>query len=90
MSIVMDDRKEPLYGVVMDTGGKTGGTMKTFSMNNWEKSASELISVEYSTYKRPVENTNTQWNGDDKQQSLFKIDDVDAFVVITDDHYVIL
>jgi hypothetical protein len=87
MSIVMDDRKEPLYGVVMDAGGKSGGSMSTFSMINWEKSASELSSLEYSSGKN-IENV--QSNSEIKQQSLFKIDEVDAFVVISDDHYIIL
>eukprot|EP01041_Mallomonas_annulata_P004915 gene4915-9805_t len=88
-SVVMDDRTEPLYGVVMDTGGKTpSGVMTTSSMVNWEKSAVELSVITKPV--TPLGRTDATAKGEDKAQSQFRIDDMDMFVVTDEDFFVVI
>lgn len=85
-NIVMDDRTDPLYGVVMDPAGKGGGgVMTTFSMTHWNSTAEDLQSAlrlgdRAPTAAEPV-NIATQ---------SFKIDDHDMFTVTDDDFFVVL
>eukprot|EP00607_Mallomonas_marina_P009310 CAMPEP_0182417940 /NCGR_PEP_ID=MMETSP1167-20130531/2402_1 /TAXON_ID=2988 /ORGANISM="Mallomonas Sp, Strain CCMP3275" /LENGTH=312 /DNA_ID=CAMNT_0024591843 /DNA_START=263 /DNA_END=1201 /DNA_ORIENTATION=- len=88
-NIIMDDRLEPLYGVVMDTAGKTGGgVMKTNSMLNWELNKEEYLSLPLSLSL----SSGTQSGASEKEREKerFQIDGEDVFVVSNEEYFVVI
>lgn len=88
-AIVLDERRDPVYGVVMESNEKGTGSVVTFSMKNWDKSPEELQSLTKGNLDSE-ESTKIVRLGRKEESPSFKIDDNDVFTVCDGEYYVVL